>query len=419
MGVTRYPGLNRVPDAATRQALKLVMDQVGALQTSAEAIGAVSKPLTAALDSGGQQLKKVADPSHATDAVNLQTLQKFVAAAIAQQAAATKAPVAAVIPGVPVKSKATGQPGPYPYYTNISDGQPGGVPAAPNLRWWRGDFDGISVPGLPAVPGGSAVDPAQVFTMFIDRYGASDQAKIFAAYAARGYTHFQLSWPDSRDGAGQSIAQFVATCQLVKANGFYPCIFLSAKGLDPADVPAIYTGLVPLIAALQAANCIPIACVGWELSIWLDPGQVQDLIDRLALLLVPATHLYVHFQEGYSSFQEPGNTTSAFWILNVGKLTGLLRQRNISQEFAGGAYQARIQDTLARFSGQFGYPADSGFGHPFDNVEFEYAASIRFNNGQAGGITEAEAQQLGKDAICTPPVGGVGVMGFGNGCIKV
>ncbi len=148
---------------------------------------------------------------------------------------------------------------------------------------------------MPAVAGGSA-NSNLVLTWFLDRYTAPQQASIFAAYQARGYTHFKLSWPDSRDaggvgGGGQSIAQFVTTCQLVQANGLYPVVFLTSKVYDPVNPdPA---SLDAVMAALLAGGCIPIASVGWELDLFNSPGApLQALIDHVCAALVPAgTHV--------------------------------------------------------------------------------------------------------------------------------
>ena len=74
-------------------------------------------------------------------------------------------------------------------------------------------------------------------------------------------------------------------------------------------------------------------------------------------------------------------------------------------------YQARITDCLERFAGGFGFPTDSGFGHPFDFVALEITAQPQFN----GEMTEADGDLWGQTALQTPPCGSVSVMGSGNG----
>lgn len=413
---TAYPLLDRVKDPQLQQVLKLVFDKIGGVEQLSTGIGTVSQPLTTHLDSGGNQLKSVADPTAATDAVTLRYLQQYVQGAIALDKRVAP-PI--VPPGTPSPTPAI-PPAPGPglvCHTSVAAGQPLGVPAAPNLRWWRGDFSGISVPGLPFVPGGAS-DTSLVFTPFLDRYSGANQTAIIAAYKARGYTHFALSWPDSRSGNAQSVAQFVGTCQMVQANGLYPCVFLTSKDFDPADPsPA---SLDPIMAALIAGACVPVACVGWELNLFNTPGApLQALIDHIASVLVPTAHLYVHFSPGIAAWQAPGSLGSVFWAANVGKLTGILHQKDPTWDC--GMYQARIDDFMERFAlGVGGWPLDSGLGHPFDFVGWEAGASARFS----GGMTEAQGQQLGSQAICTPavsitagPFAGQSyvVQGFGNG----
>lgn len=285
---------------------------------------------------------------------------------------------------------------------------PGPVgPFRPAPRFWRGNMCGVRVAGLPPIDGGAA-DPSLVLSWFYDRYSAADRDAITRAWRAKGYTHVLLSWPDSRD-FGQSPRQFLATCQELIHDGFFPCVMLASKDHDPADVNAITNSLVPVLQLLFGV--VPMFCVGWELSLWLSPTQVQQLIDSIALTVMawPGTLLYVHFQEGYPSFQQPGGTVADFWRLQVGKLTGLLYQKKIAQTDA--QFLDSLKDCLERFSGGWNMPADSGFGHPFDFVALELSAMTQFN----GSCSEAEGDRIGRLAINAPPVNGVGVMGSGNG----
>lgn len=337
----------------------------------------------------------------------------------------TANPPAPHIPGPPATPPPGPPPGPGVCMTDLTKGQPAGVPAAPNLRWFRGNMGGVRVPGLPAVPGGSS-DPSLVLSWFYDRYNPVDRASIRAAFHARNYTHFQLSWPDSAYGSPQSdIGTYVAMAQELTADGFLVGHFLSSKsvpgdsgGANPTGVGAIISSVTPVISALQAANVIPWASVGWELGLFLSPTDLQTLINAFAGLLVPGTNLYIHMQQGYMAWQQNGQTIADFWKPNVGKLTGCLYQRILGKDCAG--FQDNLNDCLLRMAGNDFMPNDSGFGHPFDLVAYELTVADQFNSGES----EAAGDAVGFQAVCKPAVTLVGhpgtfvaVQGFGNGCV--
>lgn len=298
-----------------------------------------------------------------------------------------------------------GGPGPI-----IRVGLESGVPPfqlAP--RFWKANLCGVRLLGLPPVPGGAA-DPSLVLSWFYDRYSATDRRRIREAWRDRGLTHVLLSWPDSR-AAGQSPVQFAATCVELVLHGFFPCPMFYSKDHDLPDVEVIKASIASVLPWL--VGVIPLACVGWELSIKLSPTQVQQLIDWLAPQLTPSgCRLYVHFQQGYGSFQQPGHVFADFWNIQVGKLTGLLHQKVLTQtpaQYRGDS--GGLVDILERFAGGFGVTTDSGFGHPFDCVAFEITAMTQFD----GSTSETAGNALGQWAIDTPAVHGVGVMGSGNG----
>ncbi len=282
-------------------------------------------------------------------------------------------------------------------------------PFTPAPRAWTGQFCGVRVPGLPSVAGGAA-DPSLVLSFFYDRYAPDARVRIRQAW--QKYPDVLLSWPDSRS-VGATPASFLATCRELIADGFRPCVMLCSKDHDPPDVPTILANIAPVLPLL--VGVVPRFCVGWELSLWLSPTQVQQLIDALApqWLKQPATLGYVHWQVGYFSFPQPGENNASFWRLQVGKLHGVLYQRRLDDSKA--LYQAHLADCTTRCAGNFGMPLDSGFGHPFDTVAFEITAQPAFN----GDMTEAEQDAWGRVAIATPPqhgpAGEVLVMGSGNG----
>lgn len=289
----------------------------------------------------------------------------------------------------------------------------GGVPAfqaAP--RFWKANMCGIRISGLPVIPGG-APDPSLFLSWFYGRYDSAWRTIIRQAMKGAGYTHWLLSWPDERAN-GCTPEGFKALCVELIQDGFYPCPMLYSKDYDPTDFDGVMANIAPVLPAI--VGLVPLVCIGWELSIALSPQTVQALIDALAPLFTPSgCRVYVHFQEGYSSFQVEG-PFAAFWNINVGKLTGVLRQKLLRQNRDEYRYDSGgISDVLTRFAGNFGVVSDSGFGHPFDDVELEITASFQYNNG----MSESEGDSWGQWAIDTPaqygPAGAVRVMGSGNG----
>lgn len=278
-------------------------------------------------------------------------------------------------------------------------------------RTVRGNMCGVHVSGLPSIPGGAS-DASLVLSWFIDRYQPQDRQTIYRGWKGAGVVDVLVSWPDSRD-YGQSVAQFVQTCAELVDHGFLPSVMFASKYYDPADVDGILANALPCLKALIAADVIARACVGWELSLWLSPTQVQQLIDAFAPICNAAdVKQYVHFQQGYGSFQQPGGIFADFWNANVGKLTGLWHQKVLTQSPEQYRYDSGgLYDILIRFAGGAGCSPESGFGHPFDLIALEISAQTQFN----GDTTEADGNALGTWAIETPAVNGVGVMGSGNG----
>lgn len=280
------------------------------------------------------------------------------------------------------------------------------APIAP--RTYRGQMCGVRVPGLPAVPGGAA-DPSLVVSWLYPFYRPDGRTKIRAAWA--NYPDVLLSWPDAR-ARGFSADSFAAICDELIAAEFRPALMLCSKDFDPADVSGILSNIAPLLPLLpRIASRV---CIGWELSLWLSPTQVQELIDAIAPPCVNAgIKVYVHFGERVFSWQQDGQNTAAFWAANVGKLTGILAQKALAQDDA--AFLDWIHDCLTRCAGNFFMPTDSGFGHPFDFVMLEISAALQFS----GACSEAEGDRLGRLAINAPaehgPAGTVKVLGSGNG----
>ncbi len=288
-------------------------------------------------------------------------------------------------------------------------------PFIPAPRGWAGQMCGQRIPGLPPVPGGAA-DASLFLSWFYCRYPQIVRdGRLRPAMKARGYLDTLLSWPDHQ-AVGGTPASFLAICRELLADGFRPAVMLSAKPTSSADIRTVPETIANILLVLPSlVGVVPRFCIGWELSLWLTPTDVQTLIDALApvWLKQPGTLGYVHMQERYMSFPQPGHNNADFWNLQVGKLTGVLAQKMISQ--TDGEFLDWIHDCLTRMAGNFGMPRDSGFGHPFDFVMLEISAQPQFN----GTCSEAEGDRLGRLAINAPaetgPAGDVLVQGSGNG----
>jgi hypothetical protein len=286
--------------------------------------------------------------------------------------------------------------------------------AAP--RFWKGNMCGVRIAGMPPISGGNPTIPELVLSWFYDRYLREDRVKIENDWKSKDLTHTLTSWPDSR-AYGYDADGFINTQRELIDKNFYPCPFLCSKDFDPHSADAIIAEWQnsQILEKIVAAN-IASACIGWELSIWLSPTDVQKLIDYASAILLyqEEFRLYVHFQEGYMGFQQPGGSLADFWKPNVGKLTGVLYQKRLVQNDV--EFLDSIYDCLIRMAGGFNMPDDSGFGHPFDFVALELDSVYQFD----GTDSEADGNRLGQLAINAPHVTGptgvtVQVMGAGNG----
>lgn len=285
-------------------------------------------------------------------------------------------------------------------------------------RFWAANMCGVRVTDKNA--DGSFVlpslydnaDASLVISWYYDRYANPDhRALIRADWKSKKLTHTILSWPDAKAN-GCTPEQFRDFCWELIADDFYPCPFLTSKDFDSGkSVDQVLAELEPVISLL--IGVVPLVCIGFELSLFLTPSQLQQLIDAISPSFVAAqARVYVHFQSGYMSWMQ-GADNASFWNLQVGKLTGVLLQKPLEQplnEFAGW-----LHDCLDRMAGNDNMPASSGLGHPFDLVACELNAEDQLDKK----ATEADGNALGDFAISQPsvtgPAGTVSVMGSGNG----
>ena len=192
--------------------------------------------------------------------------------------------------------------------TVFSGGTPPVPPFVPAPRDYHGNMCGTHLPNLPVIPGGQGSDPSLVLSWLTFYYDAADRQRVYADHKAKGLRDFLVSWPDFQD-AGGTPAAFKAHCQEVLAAGLRPCVMLSAKPTSSdniRDVPGTLANILLVLPLLLGV--VPRFCLGWELSLWLSPQDVQWLTDQLyAMILgVAGTQFYVHFQTWYFSFQPDG-----------------------------------------------------------------------------------------------------------------
>ena len=206
-------------------------------------------------------------------------------------------------------------------------------PFQPCPREYRGNMCGVHIPGLPPIPGG-ANDPTLLLSWFLDRYPQEWRATAYETYRNIGVRDVLVSWPDARAN-GMAPDQFGAFCQEVVTAGFQPCVMLASKYYDPPDLPGLQRNISPVLPYLT--NVVPRFGAAWEASLWMQPVQLDALVDWLAPLINPwGGKLYIHLQAGYASFDidGPRATFAGYWNRQVGKLTGILHQRELKWDKA-------------------------------------------------------------------------------------
>lgn len=283
------------------------------------------------------------------------------------------------------------------------------IPDGPDRRFWRGDAWGVTVANLPFVYAGSSRHPERALSWFLDRWALDSQADIINANRRHGYTHFTLSWPDSRvsgglDNAGQSPQQFAATAARVHTAIPFVHVMLTSKDFDPANADAVtrMDAVSPVIDALIAAGFDGdslILGVGWELDLF-NEGQALENFVHLLHARYPQFDLYAHFTSYKTSWQPDGQPRAQFWQVTQGELTGLLYQGNPSDSC--GLMQAHFDDALVPASG---ISAAGGI-----VVPWELVAAAEFDNDHPN---EDDANARGWELLATP--GPMFASGGGNG----
>lgn len=270
----------------------------------------------------------------------------------------------------------------------------------PSILYRRENAWGVTVPNLPVIPGG-ADGPAKdrLLSWFIDRYSLSDQESALLTYAERGYTHFTLSWPDSR-AVGQSIDDYVRTAKRVQSFGLWVDHHFFSKDFDGQNPDPV--SVYAVIDALRDAGAIDCATVGWELNAFNSPEHIQTLIDGVCQQ-TEGIPTYLHFLPHYASWQGNHEKPTDFWVRQQGKIQGLKYQ--CVPDWSVGMMQARINDVLVRLirGGVWGLP------QTFDVIGWETIATLQFNND----ADEDRGDLVGFETLCSP--GPMPLSGFGNG----
>lgn len=184
------------------------------------------------------------------------------------------APRDALPPFPPITSS---QPGPpqascwasSPYESDITKNV--GIPNKPDLRFHRGNFSGVRVPGL--TEGGNDKDPSLMITWESINYSPSQQDLAINWYIQGcGYTHVVLSIPQTLN-FNKSLDDLIAIAQKWKSAGCY-IIMIAVSDNNPFSV------CIPWMDVLVARGLVDIICNCWQVDKYYDPeGIVQLIID--------------------------------------------------------------------------------------------------------------------------------------------
>lgn len=323
-------------------------------------------------------------------------------------------------------------------------------PSGPDGLFYRGNFCGIRVPGLPLLEGMSGYTVAgwkdnavgglnpPIMALDVPRYTKVSWELVdqyLHDYAARGYTHLQCSVGHAIE-AGLSIDDYLAYTDHVEALGlFRDHWFLGGGPWRGRNEDGSFTEhrdqdrnhwaplVDPWIDALLANKAIDAACVGWQLDQFntgdtqrgTRPSPIQTIIDYFADRLGPSnipigTH-WVNEAGGWWDPQDPRPGASvdrfSWWRNQRNKLLWFHHQGDVSMPV--GMYQAKLCDTLNPFGD--GRMGRSGLfdDRPFGLVIYECSASEQYDLR----MSEDEGDLRGYLLCCTKAASAVA--GYGNG----
>jgi hypothetical protein len=273
--------------------------------------------------------------------------------------------------------------------------------------FYRGDAWGVRMDGAPMIDGVSAETKDLILSWFLDRYPLDFQHAYLTKYAGYGYTHLTLSPPDSIQGAGRTLAQFVETVQLVKSYGLYCAVNLASKVYQPRDMnPAQFQAYVdPLLDALleHADEFVP----AWEWDLWnrTAPDAITIMRHIGQRAHKAGKSCWLHFGPHTTSWFADGDPRGrfGFWDDLQGDVDGINYQTVpdwTTQEMAD-----RMVDTLWQFGQD---------GNRYKFRMWEDQATKQFN----GHADENDGDARGYLAVCAydnVKWTDAKVWGFGNG----
>lgn len=259
----------------------------------------------------------------------------------------------------------------------------------------RADAWGITLEGLPFVPGGSSNQPAQnrFLSWFFDRYPPEWQQRWLEQNAKDNYTHGVLSPPDSIQGYGRSLAQVVDTHGTLRRAGLYVISMLGSKLYQPHDMTAdqYCAYAFPIMDALTSAGVVDEFVPAWEMDLWNVPGETTlQICQRIgARAHESGASCWLHFSTHVTAWFADGDPRGryGFWEDLGGDVDGLMYQGD--PEWGQDEWQARIVDTLHQFGEQ---------GNVHKMRAFERLGTLLFDNPTPD---EADANLDGYLACCT------------------
>jgi hypothetical protein len=233
----------------------------------------------------------------------------------------------------------------------------------------RADCWGITLAGLPFIPGGSSnpVAMERFLSWFFDRYPREFQEKWIDQNFRNGYTHVFLSPPDemgpvdngpnSPPGSGHSLAEVVDNHGRLKSTGLYVATFLASKYFQPHDmgVQQYQDYAFPIMDALTSAGVVDEFIPAWEMDLFNVPGKTTEDICKAVGKRAHASgcSCWVHFSPHVTSWFADGDPEGrfGFWNHLGDDVDGIDYQGD--PNWLADEWQARIVDTLWQF-GEYG-----------------------------------------------------------------
>lgn len=307
------------------------------------------------------------------------------------------------------------------------------VPLDRDIDFYRGDFGGVTVPGIPILPGQAGyTEPGwrdnlvggknpPIMAADIPRYWMTSRelsTQILTQHALNGYTHMQCC-PGAALECGMSIDQYIEYTHDVKSIvGWADHWFLgwgpwsggrAGAWTEHRDRDRDHWASLcdPWIDALLANAAIDLACVGWQLDAYntADPSSkyhnpflsiVQYFADRLKPSGIKIGTHWITESGAWNRVWFPDDQGGGEWRVDryrwwqedVKGLVDLFHhQGDVNMSIP--EYQAKLVDSLALL----------GNGHCGDAqlVVYEYAAQAQFNLY----MSEAEGNARGYYLTCT------------------